>query len=179
MMAPSARPAVCVFGSGDARPGDAAYEQARAAGAALVRLGYAVANGGYGGTMEASALGARRAGGATIGVSCSLWKSAPNAAIDEVIVTGSLDERVAKLVELGSGGYLALAGATGTLAELAWVWELVCKGFIPPRPIVCLGSFWRPLVEMMASQRPTAGRAVALVEDVDELGRHFPSRVRL
>jgi len=44
-----------------------------------------------------------------------------------------------------------LAGGTGTLLELAEIWELVNKGFInPAKPIVLMGDFWRPLAELMA-----------------------------
>jgi len=54
------RAVVSVFGANDAREGDEAYETARAVGRKLAESGYAVANGGYGGTMEASARGGRR-----------------------------------------------------------------------------------------------------------------------
>ena len=62
-------PRVSVFGSGAG--GEADLDQARRLGAALARAGYAVLNGGYGGTMEAAALGARDAGGWAIGVTCA------------------------------------------------------------------------------------------------------------
>jgi len=167
------RPAVSVFGSNGARPGQKAYEVARAVGRTLGQLGYTVVNGGYGGTMEASARGAREAGGSTVGVTCRVWSSPPNEYIDEVIQTAGLTERIGTLIELGRSGYVVLPGATGTLAELAWVWELACKGLAPPRPIVCLGDFWRPLVALMASQRPACAEAVVFAGDPRELGRHF------
>ena len=34
--------------------------------------------------------------------------------------------------------------ATGTLAEIAMVWEFMCKGFIPKAPLILL-DFWQPL----------------------------------
>jgi len=39
---------------------------------------------------------------------------------------------------------------------------------------VCVGEFWRPLVEMMASARPDSRDLVALVGDADGLDRFFP-----
>ncbi len=51
---------ITVFGSSRPQPGSQAYETAQALGAALAKSGFVVANGGYGGTMEATARGARR-----------------------------------------------------------------------------------------------------------------------
>jgi len=172
---------VSVFGSGLARVGQPAYRQAMAVGRKLAELGYAVANGGYGGTMAAAAQGASRAGGKVIGVTCSIWSSQPNPYLDRVISTGSLPERIQTLIELGRSGYVVLPGATGTLAELAWVWELAFKGLLArapdgrDRPIVCVGRFWQPLMEMMDSQRPGGSSRVAVVSDAGELGSYFPA----
>jgi uncharacterized protein (TIGR00725 family) len=141
---------VSVFGSNDGREGDSAYETARSVGRKLAESGYAVANGGYGGTMEASARGAKEGGGRTIGVTCSVWRSAANAYIDETVVTESLMKRLARLLELGRSGYVVLPGATGTLVELAVSWEHMCKGLVVHRLLVCVGDFWRSLVKMMA-----------------------------
>ena len=194
------RSVVAVFGSNGAEAGGQAYERARAVGRELAEMGYAVANGGYGGTMEASARGAKEAGGATIGVTCSLWSTSANRYIDEVIVTRSLPERIETLIALGRCGYVVLPGATGTLAELAWVWELACKGFLenmrdtanshgvakmpqavvaqevtkmPKRPIVCMGRFWRPVIEMMVAARPASGACVSLADSPAELQKYF------
>ncbi|MFW6133835.1 MAG: LOG family protein [Planctomycetota bacterium] len=167
---------VAVFGSNDPEDGAAAYAQARAAGRKLAELGYAVANGGYGGTMAASARGAKEAGGRTIGVPCRLWSPRANEYTDECIVAEDLADRVSTLLRLGTGGYLVLPGATGTLVELATAWELMLKRVMPRRPLVCLGGFWRPLVTMMTSVRPRSDELVAMVDDVDALGRHFPAR---
>jgi len=85
-----ARVIVSIFGgSDDIGRTPAVILLAEQTGRALAELGYVVANGGYGGTMEASARGAKQAGGRTIGVTCSIWKSRPNAYLDEVITTGS------------------------------------------------------------------------------------------
>ena len=165
---------VSVFGANEASEGQELYEQAHDVGAVLAGLGYTVANGGYGGTMEASAAGARGAGGATIGVTCSLWRSEPNRHIGSVIVTSSLSARLEKLLELGDAGYVVLAGATGTLVELATAWEMMCKGMLARRPLVCLGSFWLPVIELLAAQRGKCGELVAMVDSPRELEKYFP-----
>ncbi|MBS3821141.1 MAG: LOG family protein [Planctomycetes bacterium] len=171
-------PVISVYGSGDPAPGSEAYATAREVGRVLAALGYAVANGGYGGTMEASARGAREVGGHTIGVPCRIWSSSPRREVlSEVHMTDSYEERLATLIALGSGGYVVLPGATGTLVELAWVWEQACKGFldVARQPIACLGGFWQPLVDMMVSQRRRSVDAVHVVTDPGALAEVFPA----
>jgi len=165
--------AVAVFGSNDVSDGQDAYQRAHEVGKTLVRLGYIVVNGGYGGTMEASAHGAKSLGGETLGVTCSVWKSSPNPYLDREIRTNSLIERLDTLVKAGTAGYVVLPGATGTLVELACVWEMIAKGLIERRPIVCLGDFWAPVLELMGSERPSASEYVKWVETPRELSKHF------
>ena len=49
-------------------PGDGYYDEGLRCGELLARAGFAVATGGYGGTMEAVSRGAKDAGGEVIGV---------------------------------------------------------------------------------------------------------------
>lgn len=174
--AKQARATVAVFGSNDA--GGVGLAEAEAVGRKLAQLGYAVANGGYGGTMAAGARGASRAGGHTIGVTCSLWRSRPNAYISEVIETNCLTERVRKLAEVASAGFVVLPGGTGTLLELAWVWESMAKKFAKPRPVVCMGEFWRPLLETMAGAEGAHAELVSVAAGADDLERFFPPVAR-
>ena len=169
------RPVVAVFGSYDRSAADEAYALARRVGRRLAEWGYAVANGGYGGTMEASARGAVEAGGHTIGVTCTCWRARPNAYIREVIDTAGLAERIERFASVARAGFVVLPGATGTLLELAWVWEHLAKGLMTPRPIVCVGEFWRPVVERIASARPGCDDGLAVVAGPDELSRYFPA----
>ncbi len=135
---------ITVFGSSRPQPGSQAYETAQALGAALAKSGFVVANGGYGGTMEATARGAREAGGTTIGVTAEAFRSKANPWIEKEIRVQDWQARLFKLIELGAG-YVALPGGTGTLVELSVVWEWVNKGFIEPRPLVLLGDYWLPV----------------------------------
>ncbi len=136
---------IAVFGSSRPQPGSQAYETAQALGAALAKSGFVVANGGYGGTMEATARGAREAGGTTIGVTAEAFRSKANPWIEKEICVQDWQARLFKLIELGAV-YVALPGGTGTLVELAVVWEWINKGFIDSRPLVLLGDFWLPVV---------------------------------
>lgn len=143
------RTIVTVFGSSRPAPGSAAYETARALGAALARAGFAVASGGYGGTMEGVSRGAREAGGRAIGVTAEVFRSRANAWVEEEIRVATWQERLLKLVTLGAG-YVVLPGGTGTLVELAVVWEWINKGFLAERPVVILGNQWLPVVTAIA-----------------------------
>jgi hypothetical protein len=167
---------VAVFGSYDPVGSGEGCPQARAVGRALAALGYAVVNGGYGGTMEASARGAVEAGGHTIGVTCDRWGRQANQFIRQVVPTADLAERIRHMADLATAGFVVLPGSTGTLLELAWVWEHIFKRMSPRRPIVCLGDFWRPLVDLMARSRGGCGELVAVAGSVDDLPAHFPSR---
>ncbi len=156
---------VAVFGSGDPPAGSDAYQQARAVGRLLARRGLTVANGGYGGTMEASARGAVDGGGAAIAVTCSIWSSVPNEYARRVVTTDTLAERLETLLHGSPGGYVVLPGGTGTLVELATAWEYLAKRIVAPRPLVCLGDFWTPVIGCMASVRPACRRLITLAPD--------------
>lgn len=156
---------VSVFGTGRARPGEPAYALAEQVGRALALAGFAVANGGYGGTMHAAAKGATDAGGTVIGVTCSAFESSANEYVTREIVTASLEERLNTLVRLGQA-YVVLPGGTGTLLELAMVWELKNKGFLDrAKSIILVGQFWRPLVDLVVADDPRCARSVAFAEE--------------
>jgi uncharacterized protein (TIGR00730 family) len=160
---------VSVFGTGRARAGELAYVLGERVGRALAEAGFAIANGGYGGTMHAAAKGAAAVGGAVIGVTCSAFKkSVANEYVTREIVTNSLEERLQKLVELGQG-YVVLPGGTGTLLELATVWELKNKGFLDrAKPVVLAGEFWRPLADLVAKDDPACLKHVAFAENPEQ-----------
>ena len=175
-MARGEKPIVTVFGSGRAEPGNSAYQTAQQLGAELARAGFAVATGGYGGTMEGVSRGAREAGGEVIGVTAEVFASPANRWISEEIRVKTWQERLVKLVELGAG-YVVLPGGTGTLVELAVVWEWMNKGFLPAKPAVVLGDFWGPVLAVLPAaevrtqpflRAQTAEEAAALLRS--ELG---------
>jgi len=51
-----------------------------------------------------------------------------------------------ELVRLAHG-FVACKGGTGTLVELAVVWEMLNKSVIAGKPMVVLGDFWTPILE--------------------------------
>jgi uncharacterized protein (TIGR00730 family) len=161
---------ITIFGTANAKFGEAAYELAYQTGKLLAQAGFVIANGGYGGTMLAASKGAAEAGGEIIGVTCSAFKSSTaNEYITREIVTKSLDERLDTLIKLGQA-YVVLPGGTGTLLELAKVWELKNKGFIEAdKPIILVGGFWKPLVDLIASDDPKSSRYIRQADGPEQV----------
>lgn len=161
---------ITIFGTGKAKPGDSAYVMAHEIGKLLAQAGFTIANGGYGGTMLAAAKGAAQAGGKTIGVTCSAFKrSAANEYISREIVTNSPDERLDTLIKLGSA-FVVLPGGTGTLLELARVWELKNKGFLEEgKPIILVSRFWKMLVDLIATDDPESIRCIHIAVGPNEV----------
>jgi len=168
---------VAIFGSGKAQKGSDAFKLAEKIGGLLAKEQITIINGGYGGTMLAAAKSAADAGGKVIGVTCSAFGNASaNIFTSQEIVTANLDERLDKLTNIPHA-FIVLPGSTGTLLELAKVWELKNKGFIKTeKPIILIGSFWKPLVKLIAQEDPDCIRFIHQAdsaEDALEILRSF------
>ncbi len=153
---------VTVFGSSALEPGHPDYQTAYQLGRAVAQEGWILCNGGYGGSMEAAAKGAMEVGGHTIGVTCRglRRRRGPNPYIKQEVPTFNLLTRLETLVRLGNA-YVVLPGGTGTLLELALVWELLNKGLLRPgAPLILLGEFWMPLDALIRRQQPDAVQPV-------------------
>lgn len=138
---------VTVFGSSRPRENDAEYGEARLLGRLLAEKGFAVCSGAYGGTMEAVSRGAKDAGGKTYGVTADAFATAKaNAWVDVEVRVATWQERLFELIRLADG-FVACKGGTGTLAELAVVWEMMNKSVMAAKPLVALGEFWQPIIK--------------------------------
>lgn len=157
---------VTVFGSAMPQPGDAEYKIAYKLGKLLALNGLNVINGGYFGIMEAVSKGAAENGGTTTGVTLSYMKRKPNQFLSKVISCDNLFERISKLIELGDA-YIVLQGGTGTLLELASVWEYLNKDLVDRKPVVCYSSMWKGIGEIMNKQLEKEGRDVNLISFFD------------
>ncbi|OQA56574.1 MAG: LOG family protein YgdH [Candidatus Omnitrophica bacterium ADurb.Bin277] len=153
---------VAVLGSGTISRRDPVYCQAVKLGKSLAEAGFTVCHGGYGGVMEAVAKGCRVGGGVNTGVivgkSASstpgaekLFKhpvlSGVNPWVDAEIRMPSWEKRLLKLVEMGQA-YIFLDGATGTLNELFFVWEMANKE-LHGKPVIILGKRLRRFVKLL------------------------------
>ena len=168
------RAIITVFGSSRPKEGDEDYEQARELGWALASKGFTVCSGGYGGVMEAVSRGAKDAGGRTVAVTAEFFAAQANRWVDDEIRVKSWQQRLFRLVRLGRG-YVACKGGTGTLVELAVVWEMLNKRVMSARPFVALSDFWRPVVERVREVEIPAGARAGAGKWGESSGRmvHF------
>lgn len=133
---------IAVFGGSRAQVGSVEYAEAYAVGSLLARAGFIVLNGGYQGTMEASARGAKENGGRVIGIlSGEFGRLAPNAYLDEIVRSQDLFTRI-RAMHTRADGFIVLKGSMGTLAELALVWNLARLDAQQRKPIILLGEAW-------------------------------------
>jgi uncharacterized protein (TIGR00730 family) len=137
---------ITVFGSSRPREGEPDYEEARVLGRTLAEHGFAVCSGGYGGVMAGVSRGAKEAGGKTYGVTAEFFSAKVNPWVDVEVRVGTWQERLFELIRLAHG-FVACKGGTGTLVELAVVWEMLNKSVIKGKPFAALGGFWEPITE--------------------------------
>jgi uncharacterized protein (TIGR00725 family) len=138
------RAVITIFGSNRPEEGTEAYESAWEVGRGLAKAGFTICNGGYGGTMRASADGARHGGGEVIGITVEPW-GPPNEFVTKRIAHSELIPRLVDLVEHGEA-YVVLPGGTGTLLEIALVLEHQHKGSMARKPLWFLGTQWSPVL---------------------------------
>lgn len=138
---------IAIFGGSRVDPGSAEYDEAYSMGKLLGGAGYVVLNGGYAGTMEASARGAKESGGRAIGVISKEfnWLS-PNAYIDETVVQSDLFDRI-RHMQSRSDAFVVLKGSMGTLAELALVWNISKIDTKQRKPIILVGNAWSKILD--------------------------------
>jgi uncharacterized protein (TIGR00730 family) len=141
---------ISVFGSSAPQPNSAAYEEARRVGKLLAQADFAVATGGYSGTMTAVSQGASEANGHVIGVTSAQIEQfrplGPNRWVAEEIKFETLRDRLLHLVT-ENDGMIVLPGGIGTLAEMALAWGFLQVGEVTKRPLVLLGSLWQQTVD--------------------------------
>jgi uncharacterized protein (TIGR00730 family) len=177
---------VTVFGSSRPREGDAEYEEARVLGRALVKHGFAVCSGGYGGVMEAVSRGAKEGGGKTYGVTAEFFSAAKlNPWIDVEVRMKTWEERLFELIRMAHG-FVACKGGTGTLVELAVVWEMLNKSVMNGKPFAVLGDFWQPILERVrevelghpAPWGEANGRLVYVAATPGDVANHLTNKLK-
>jgi len=107
---------VAVFGPG--HPTREQYNLAADVGRRLAEAGATVVCGGLHGVMEAVCMGAKEAGGTTIGILRTYNPQDANPYVDHVIPTGLGDARNVLVATAGQAA-IAIAGRLGTLSEIA------------------------------------------------------------
>jgi uncharacterized protein (TIGR00730 family) len=161
-------PAVTVFGSAQARPGDFAYDMAEAIGREIARADFTLVTGGGPGVMEAACKGAFEVGGKTVGLNIEL----PLEQESNPYTTISLHfhyffVRKVMLVKYATA-FVLLPGGFGTLDELFETITLIQTHKIRPFPVILVGAhYWAGLLDWLRQQ--VVARAYLRGSDVDLL----------
>ncbi len=171
---------VTVFGSSIPQPCDAEYEYAFRLGRKLAQNNINVCSGGFQGIMDAVSKGASEGGAEAVGVTLDIYNARASKYLSHEIVCHTLFDRLKKLIEIGDA-YVVLQGGTGTLLELALVWEYMNKNMIPVKPFACHSSLWKRVVDLMEEQIMKEKRRTGLIKcfsDVDECADYIISSLR-
>lgn len=157
---------ITVFGSSVPREGEAEYLFAMRLGALLANAGFRVYSGGYLGIMDGVSRGAVESGGEAIGVIVKGWSSVKSRFLTETVICSSLFERIETLIK-NADGFIVLQGGTGTLLELAVLWEFMNKRIMPVKPVACHSEMWKDVVRIMENQIRSEGRETGLLKCFD------------
>jgi uncharacterized protein (TIGR00730 family) len=157
---------ITVFGSSKPINNEEQYLTAYNLSKQLALSGFDICTGGFNGIMEAASKGAVEGGAEAIGVTVNLWSGRTNKYLTKEIVCDTLFQRIDKLIELGDG-FVVLQGGTGTLLELAAVWEYFNKDLLDSRPIACHSKIWKTIVSEMNEQMKLEGRNFDIVKAFD------------
>jgi hypothetical protein len=158
---------ISVFGGRHPAPGDEEYLQAEKLGSLLAARGYAVMSGGYSGVMEAVSRGAMQAGGTAIGVTMEIFGTLPpNPFLSSEIRSRDFFERLGILTSRADG-FIALRGGMGTLTEVGLIWNMLQTKTMLHKPMILLGSFWKPLLRAISDYLVIARRDLDLLHFVD------------
>lgn len=182
----TSQPVISVFGSHAPTPGSDDYELAREIGKNLATNGFAVATGGYSGTMAAVSQGAAEAGGLVIGVTSERIEKIRQATLNPWVTTEiryeTLTERLLHLVTKNDG-MIALPGGIGTLSEFALAWSFLQVQEIALRPFVLFGDSWRQMVATFVDPNYIAPEHLILLkfasdpkQAIDEIKLFYNSR---
>ncbi|MFW5871868.1 MAG: TIGR00730 family Rossman fold protein [bacterium] len=143
-------PCVTIFGSARTNPGSKYYKLAEEMAFKLTQNGYGIITGGGPGIMEAGNLGAKRGGGASVGLNILLpFEQEPNMFIDADKLINFDHFFVRKVMFMKySQGFIVLPGGFGTFDELFEALTLIQTGKIGKFPIILIGKdYWSGLVD--------------------------------
>jgi hypothetical protein len=172
---------ITIFGSSIPKQGDEEYSIAYELGKLLAQNNFSVCTGGYSGIMEAACKGAVDGGAEAFGITVRNWKPIPNIYLTKNIVCENLFERIQTLIKLADG-FVILKGGTGTLLELAAVWELMNKNILPVKPVACHSSMWKQIVDILEIQIHSEQRKTGLIkcfENINNIVKHLKNSINI
>jgi len=180
-------PAVTIFGSTRAKPGDEVYQKAERVANLLAENGFSVITGGGPGAMEAANKGASSAGGKSIGLNIELpLEQKPNPYANVTLKYRYFFVRKVMFVKYAVA-YVILPGGFGTLDELFESVTLIQTHKIRPFPVILVGSdYWKGLLDWMVEVVLKEGKIspadldiLRLIDDPEEIVRIIKKTVIL
>ncbi len=159
-------PAVTIYGSSRAEPGDEIYRATHDIAFRLGKAGFSVITGGGPGIMEAANKGAREAGAQSVGLNIELpQEQNPNNYSSLSITFHHFFVRKVMLVKYATA-FVFIPGGLGTLDELTEVLTLIQTQKIRPFPVVLFSSaYWDGFIEWIKGQSLASGYISP--EDID------------
>ena len=143
-------PCISIFGSARTAPEDPYYRLTTEIAESVVKSGLGIITGGGPGIMEAANLGAKNAGGISVGLNINLpCEQKANPYIDEDKVMNFEYFFVRKVIFMKySQGFVVMPGGFGTLDELFEALTLIQTEKIKKFPIILVGKkFWGGLMD--------------------------------
>jgi len=147
---------VAFFGDAEAKETDQHFIDAFNTAKLLAEAGYIIVNGGGPGVMLASTLGAKLGKGKievviidekiNMGANYEGSGKENKSKANKIYRTRSIQDRTEKLIEL-SDAYVVFNGGTGTMAELALVWERAKFEYGKHEPLIFFGDCWKSTIE--------------------------------
>lgn len=143
-------PAVTIYGSAVAMPGQADYQNAKQIAYLLGKQGFNIVTGGGPGMMEAANLGASEAGVKSVGLNIVLpHEQKCNVYSNLNITFNHFFVRKVMLVKYACA-FVIMPGGLGTLDELTEVLTLIQTNKIKPFPVILFNSsFWRGFLDWL------------------------------
>ncbi|HPT66028.1 MAG TPA: LOG family protein [Candidatus Woesebacteria bacterium] len=149
---------VAFYGDADAKETDQHFIDAFNTAKLLAENGYIIVNGGGPGIMLAATLGAKEGKGRVEVVimdeKVDMGKNYEGSTflnkkqVDKIYRAENIQERTAKVVEIADA-HIVFKGGTGTMAELALVWEKAKFEFGKHEPLIFFGDCWKNTIETM------------------------------
>lgn len=176
-------PCVTVFGSARYAEDHPYYQQARAMGAAISKMGFTVLTGGGPGIMEAANRGAKDVGGRSVGCNIILpFEQKPNPYLDRWVNFRYFFVRKTLMLKY-SYGFVIMPGGFGTMDEMFEALTLIQTRKIRNFPIVVMGSeFWkylRDFLDKMIASGTISPEDLSLMkftDDIDEAIAHLEEK---
>jgi uncharacterized protein (TIGR00730 family) len=151
--------AVAMFGSARVPPGHPQYEAAIQTSRLLAEAGFAIITGGGPGIMEAANLGAREAGGISVGCNIELpFEQGTNAYVELAINFHYFFVRKTMFVKY-SEAFVIFPGGFGTMDETFEALTLIQTGKVRDFPVVLFGTdYWAGMLEWIRNTMLAEGK---------------------